>query len=89
MRRHTLTMVTSSLPLRYSLSVYSALWPPLSIRMLPTIVRSGRLTETPDQLSVFSPPKLLIAVLFIAAKRFAAGSVVLDVYNLVGYHQLS
>jgi hypothetical protein len=52
--RHTLTMVNSSLPPRYSLSVYSALWPPLSIRMLPTIVRSGRLTETPDQLLVFS-----------------------------------
>src|SRR5262249_51839875 len=54
MRRHTLTMVTSSLPLRYTFSVYSTLWPPLSIRMLPTIVRSGRLTETPDQLLVFS-----------------------------------
>jgi hypothetical protein len=52
-------VVTSSLPPRYSFSVYSTHWPPLYIRMLPTIVQSGRLTETPDQLSGFSAPQNL------------------------------
>ena len=50
MGRHTLTMVACSVPLRNSFSVYSPRWPSLSIWMLPTIVLSGCLTETPDQL---------------------------------------
>ena len=54
MGRHTLTMVVCSLPPLNSFSMYSIHWPPLSIRMVPTIVQSGRLIETPDQLSVFS-----------------------------------
>src|SRR5512133_512221 len=49
MGRHTLTVVACSLPPTNSFSVYSTHWSPLSIRMLPTIVQSGRLIETPDQ----------------------------------------
>jgi hypothetical protein len=66
--------------------MYSIDWPPFSVRIVPTIVQSERLIETPDQLSVFSwPQKSQVPVLFIANIAFAAGSIVHDVYNLVGY----
>src|SRR6266446_8370305 len=47
MGRHTLTVVACSLPPTNSFSVYSTHWPPLSIRIVPTIVQSGCLIETP------------------------------------------
>src|SRR4029077_12751228 len=51
MGRHTLAMVVCSLPTLNSFSMYSIHWPPLSIRIVPTIVQAGRLIETTDQLS--------------------------------------